>query len=325
MSVSRIYRLLRLITLLQQGRSYTANELAEELGVSRRTVFRDLNMLEMAHIPYYFDEQRSGYRINHRFFLPPVNLTLGEALAVLMLTGRLRSTGKLPLMSEGAKAAAKVESVLPAAIQGHVGSVLEKLSFSLGPVSSHQQGDQLFERISTAIGDRLICRIAYHSLADGGKIDLTVHPQHLLFKGRGWYLLAWTREHGQVRTLKLDRIGRLEVTDEVFEEVKPLQVEDHFGLAWNMIPEGTEYDIHLRFESKVARNVAEVQWHRTQQTTFNNDGTLDFRARVDGLGEITWWILGYGDQVEVLAPQQLRESVTGIARNVVRRYEPEGC
>ena len=62
MSISRIHRLLRLITMLQGGRSYTANELAEELEVSRRTIFRDLNMLEMAHIPYYYDPQKGGYR-----------------------------------------------------------------------------------------------------------------------------------------------------------------------------------------------------------------------------------------------------------------------
>ena len=90
MSISRIYRLLRLITLLQGGRTYTARELARELEVSRRTIFRDLNMLELAHIPYYYDPKRGGYKINRHFFLPPINLTLSEALAVLMLAGRLQ-------------------------------------------------------------------------------------------------------------------------------------------------------------------------------------------------------------------------------------------
>ncbi|RPI61897.1 MAG: HTH domain-containing protein, partial [Planctomycetaceae bacterium] len=88
MNVSRVYRLLRLITMLQSGRSYTVDELAVELEISRRTVFRDLNMLELAHIPYYFDDARQGYGISKHFFLPPVNLTLSEALAVLMLAGR---------------------------------------------------------------------------------------------------------------------------------------------------------------------------------------------------------------------------------------------
>jgi predicted DNA-binding transcriptional regulator YafY len=62
MRVSRIHRLLRMITLLQGRQSWSVEELALELQVSRRTVFRDLNMLEMAHIPYYFDDERGNYR-----------------------------------------------------------------------------------------------------------------------------------------------------------------------------------------------------------------------------------------------------------------------
>ncbi len=89
MNVSRIYRLLRVVTLLQSGRGYTAGQLAEELQVSRRTVFRDLNALEMARIPYYFDHESQGFRISQHFFMPPVNLTLSEALT-LLVTSRVR-------------------------------------------------------------------------------------------------------------------------------------------------------------------------------------------------------------------------------------------
>ncbi|MCK4602409.1 MAG: HTH domain-containing protein, partial [Phycisphaerae bacterium] len=95
MSVSRIYRLLQLITILQGRRSYTANELASELDVSRRTIFRDLKMLEFAHIPYYFDPDSGGYKISRHFFLPPINLTLSEALAMLLHTGRMTGSSRL--------------------------------------------------------------------------------------------------------------------------------------------------------------------------------------------------------------------------------------
>ena len=64
MKIARIYRLLRLITMLQGKRTYTAQELADDLDVSRRTVFRDLNVLEMAHVPYYFHSDTGGYRID---------------------------------------------------------------------------------------------------------------------------------------------------------------------------------------------------------------------------------------------------------------------
>jgi predicted DNA-binding transcriptional regulator YafY len=117
MSVSRIYRILRLITLLQSGRGWSATELARELEVSRRTVFRDLNTLEMARIPYFFDPETGGYRITRNFFLPPVNLTAGEALALLVLTGRLRGPANAALLPEAGRAAMKLQSALPAALR----------------------------------------------------------------------------------------------------------------------------------------------------------------------------------------------------------------
>ena len=77
------------------------------------------------------------------------------------------------------------------------------------------------------------------------------------------------------------------------------------------------HHVRLRFTPKVARNVAEVQWHKSQQVTRNPDGSAIIDFRVDGLGEITWWILGYGDQVEVLSPAALRKNVAQIARRMV--------
>ena len=320
MSTSRIYRLLKLITLLQQRRSYTASELAQELEVSKRTVFRDLNVMEMAQIPYYFDPDSGGYRISGDFFLPPVNLTVGEALAMLVLSGRLRDSGSVPLMSEGARAAMKVESALPEAIRSHVGKILRNLSMRIGPVARHESLDSLFDQLARAVADRRVCRLTYISFYEQKQLRLTVHPVRLMFIGRAWYLLAHSRAHKTLRTLKLSRIRRLAVQKETFPPVTDCRIRKHFGNAWCMIPEGREYDVHLRFEAKVAGNVAEVRWHPTQQVQWRDDGSIDYRVRVDGLGEITWWILGYGDQVEAVDPPELRRRIAQIARGVARRH-----
>ena len=85
-----------------------------------------------------------------------------------------------------------------------------------------------------------------------------------------------------------------------------------------MIPEGKIYNIKLRFLPMVANNVAEVQWHSTQKVTHNSDGSATIEFRVDGLREIAWWILGYGDQVQVLAPKALRNNVLETAKNMIK-------
>ena len=324
MSISRVYRLLQMITLLQGRRGYTANELAEELEVSRRTIFRDLNMLEMAHIPYYFDSDRGGYRISEHFFLPPINLTLTEALAMLVLTGRLRSTARLPLLTESGRAAMKLENALPRGIRTHVGSIIEKLSISFGPASRHEGLDVMFDRLTGAIVARRICRLVYISFHERRQIVTTVRPLRLIFHGRAWYLIAWSVRHKEIRTFKLARVRKLTVIRRTFSQPVDVDLESYFGDAWGMIPEGKSYNVHLRFAPKVAGNVAEVCWHHSQRVDWNDDGSAEFHATVDGLGEITWWILGYGDQVEVLAPAALRKRIAGIARATLKKYRTEG-
>ena len=67
----------------------------------------------------------------------------------------------------------------------------------------------------------------------------------------------------------------------------------------------------------MAKNVSEVQWHSTQKVMLNEDGSAILEFRVDGIGEIAWWILGYGDQVQVLAPAALRKIVIKKAQALV--------
>jgi len=308
--------------LLQGGRNYSAADLALELEVSKRTVYRDLNMLELAHIPYYFDPDTGGYRIGGHFFLPPINLTLSEALSMLAMSGRIEGARNVPLLGHGhgTRAAVKLEGALPDSIRGYVGSVLDKMRVSLGPLADHDGLDSTFDTLGRAVVDRQICLLSYHSLHDRGTIRLTVKPLKLLFMGRAWYLIAYSKTHRENRTFKLSRIEKIAVTQRVFTKPRDVDLDGYFGNAWSMIPEGREYRVHLRFAPKVARNVSEVRWHKTQETELRSDGSLDYQATIDGLGEITWWILGYGDQVEVIAPVSLRKTVVNIAKSVLSNY-----
>ena len=324
MSVSRIHRLLRLVTILQSGQGKNVSELAAELEVSRRTVFRDLNMLELAHIPYYFDREQDRYKINHHFFLPPVNLTMGEALALMVMSMKQRTTTSLPLAAEASRAAMKLESVLPPTVRAHIGSMMEHLQIRPAPSARHEGLDAMLDRLMDATARRRIGRMTYDSFFDRKQITLTIHPLRLTFIHRAWYLLAFSTEHKEIRTFKVGRIKLLDVLPGTFAPPDPAVLENHFGDAWNMIPEGKCHDVRLRFDKEVAGNVAEVQWHRTQSTQWNEDGSLDFRVHVDGLGEISWWILGYGDKVKVLSPAPLAKKMQAIAQRVDRLYQGQG-
>lgn len=318
MNVSRVYRLLKLITILKSGRRFDACALARELSVSRRTLFRDLNSLDEAGVPYRFDHGRRTYAIADSFFLPPLHLNLDESLALLLMTRKFLSRQIHPAFRHALSAGLKIESNLPAAVRDYCGRNLDSISVRWSPSSNASAAASVFDTILRALLDEQQIEARYDSVSDGRELDLLLDPWRLVFMTCGWYLIANDRRHGKARTFKIDRFLSVGTTG---RERRPppsdFTEETHFGAAWRMIPEGTLYRVRLRFSARVASNVEEVVWHKSQTTTRLEDGRLIFDAEVDGLGEITWWILGYGENVEVLEPPELRRRILDKARRMV--------
>jgi predicted DNA-binding transcriptional regulator YafY len=126
-----------------------------------------------------------------------------------------------------------------------------------------------------------------------------------------------------IRNFKISRIKELNMSNKRFFEDNEFDIGEHFGRVWSIVPENKIYNVKLRFTAIVAFDVAAVQWHRTQKVTFEDDGSVILEFRVDGLNEIIWWILSYGDRVQVLAPKILREKITEIAQHVAETNKQE--
>jgi proteasome accessory factor B len=293
------------------------DNLAKLVGVSRRTVFRDLKELQAIGVPYRFNAKTGGYGIDPEFFLPPIDLNLQEALSLLMLVHKARNHLPMPFKNSAILAGLKVENNLPAKIRQYCNATLQNISIRPDAYSPMDLLDRVFSQLQEAIWKNREVSLAYHSLYEGKDIATTLNPYHLMYNNRAWYVIGESSLHKSIRTFKLNRIRELEVLDRCFLNAKKFDVYEYLGRAWSMIPEGKIYHVKLRFAPKVAKNVTEVQWHNTQKTTFNEDGSLTAEFRVDGLSEISWWILGYGDQVEVLAPAALRKRIAKTAQRMV--------
>jgi proteasome accessory factor B len=319
--ISRLHRVLKIITLLQTRRHWGPEELAQELDVSRRTVYRDLNMLELAGIPFYFDRAKGSYSIHETYWLPPINLSLDEALSLIALADvSSDSTAAVPLLEKAVDAVRKIESRLPLGIRDAVGRMSQSIAVRRTPQARHVQLEPIYETARAAAAARQTVHGRYISFTERKQIRATIDPYWLVFHERAWYLVGRSHEHQEIRTYKLGRFAELTTTSERFK-APTTTLDDYLGNAWRFIPEGREYDVELKFLPLVAANVAEVHWHKTQKVTWQDDGSVLFNVHVDGLNEIAWWILGYGDQVEVLAPKALRDKVRDTARRMAAMYE----
>lgn len=289
--------------------------------MSRRTIFRDLESLRLAGVPLKYEQDGQRYSIPGSFFLPPVNLTAEEALSLIALASEMGRGDRLPFYEAAHSAVLKLQSNLPTALRDEMRILARAIRIRPSQVSRLTDKASFYQQLVDAIAARRVVRILYDSLTEWEQITTNLRPYQLLFCRHSWYVIGRSTKHAEVRTFNLSRIMTIEVLDQQFTVPRGFSLERYMGNAWNLIPErGRNYQVVVRFKPLVARNVAEVVWHKTQRTEFLEDGSLDFRASVSGLNEIVWWILGYGDQAEVLQPARLRHLVAQRARNMAAMY-----
>ncbi|MBX3440391.1 MAG: transcriptional regulator, partial [Planctomycetaceae bacterium] len=321
-SVDKIRRLLKLLERLQSGRVYNSKDLSELCDVSRRTIFRDLRLLQDSGLPLLYDEQRQGYWMTSASFLPPADLTLTETLALIVLARSLgRHDDGLPFYQAAREAGFKLFNNLPDHLQQEIGDLSELIEVQIDRRNPLDESHPVHQTLVQALSARRGVRIHYGSLFEKKQIRTLLSPYRLFFARRSWYTIGRSSLHRAVRTFHLGRILSADLTDDSYEIPPRFSLARYLGNAWHMIRErGRRTDVVIRFHPKVATNVAEVAWHKTQRIRWNDDRTMDFCVTVDGLQEIAWWILGYGNQAEVLEPNELRDMIAQHAADMLKAY-----
>ena len=321
----RIHRLLEMITLLQSERGYNAKRLAERFGVAERSIYRDLEVLETLGIPYYFDEPTQGYRIRGDFFLPPVDLTLDEALALMALARHVGEAEQVPFLAPAGRAIEKIRSQLPPALRQPIEKLEPHVGIQLAAASSGDGIVDVYELVRQAIGTGRALRCRYESLEareDPQRSEevFRFEPYALLFSQRAWYAVGHHAGRDEVRKLKLQRFVHCEATDQRYEISEDFSLAEHLGQAWRMIRGRERCDVVLWFDPSFAETIADTHWHATQRVDWQDDGSIIFRVQVDGLDEIVWWVLSMGPYCKVLEPRGLAERVRHLAEAVLRQY-----
>jgi len=321
-SIGKIRRLLDVLERLQSGRIHATSELAALCGVSRRTIFRDLKTLQDAGIPVLYDSSQQGYWVSAQSLLPPTNLTLAETLSLLVLAqdAGTRDRG-IPFQEAARDAALKLHSNLPGHLASEIDMVTHAVKVQMEPQARMEQGKAQYERTLQALTERKKLRLQYQSLYEKSVIQTLVSPYRLLFRRHTWYVIGRSSLHRSVRTFHLGRIQHSELTEDDYQIPPRFSLKSYFGNAWSLIREKkARTHVTVRFQSLVAQNVAEVCWHPTQMVVWNADGTIDFSVCVDGIHEMSWWILSYGDQAKVLAPPELQNLILNRAQRMVEQY-----
>jgi predicted DNA-binding transcriptional regulator YafY len=312
----RTARLLRVEHLLSQHpHGLTAKQVAERVGVNVRTAYRDLRAIEEElGLPVWEDAGRFGALPGA--FLPPLNLTLTEAVS-LYLSARLMARFSDRRDDGVIRGFGSLAAVLPAPIAQHIYSTVA----AIGERPADERYRRVFDALVRGWAEGKRVRIRY---AHGGEeSERTLAPYFIEPHpaGHSCYVLGWDSQSGGLRTFKIERIQAAELTDEPFEAPAGFDGLQRLRDSW-IVTDEEPVEVRLLFhDPSAAERARENRWHTSQRAIERPDGKLELRFTVAGLLEIASWVLGWGDAVEVLGPEALRERVAGTARNMAARYD----
>jgi predicted DNA-binding transcriptional regulator YafY len=317
----RTARLLTVVQILRANGTtgVTPIEIARRTGMAKRTVYRDLRAIEgELGIPVWSEGGRWG--VDADAFLPPLRLTLSEAMAIF-LSARLLARYQDRHDPVLASAFTKLEEGLPPALRAHVERTVQDLaSRDVDPVFNRHVAD-----LTRAWADRRVVEFEYapgpYAGARGPR-RATVRPYLLepSLQTHALYLIGFDEERGAMRTFKVERIRDLAILPRTFTDPEA-DVVAQLRRAWDIIADQPATEVVLRFRPEVAGRVLEAQWHSSQRVTRLADGSLEWRATVSGTIEIRLWILSWGADVEVVQPAALRDDVAATLRAALTLYE----
>lgn len=218
----RADRLFRIVQLLRAGRLQTARGLAQKLQVSERTVYRDVQDLQLSGVPI-LGEAGVGYTLRRDYDLPPLMFNPREITALVLGSRMVATWGDPDLASAANDALRKIEAVLTAELRDRIDAVrLYVPSVALSSVNSTRE---TLEKLRAAIEASRVVEVCY-SDEKGHATDRRLRPLALLFWGRVWTLVAWCEMRVDFRSFRADRFQNLRILDETFTQESGQRYED---------------------------------------------------------------------------------------------------
>ena len=304
-------RLLRLLGLLQVRPEWSGADLAERLGVTVRTLRRDVQRLRDLDYPVHsVPGVAGGYRLGSGRALPPLLLDDDEAIAVVVSLRSAASHTVAGLADASVSALAKLDQVLPARLRERT-AALQHATVALtgpGPVVDPEQ----LAALAAACRRHQRLRLSYRSRS-GSDSRRIVEPHRLVSTGYRWYLMAFDVEQADWRTFRVDRITDSAEAGGRFVPREPPDPAAFVARAVTSAP----YRYQARVLVHAPAHVVAEEFSRTSGvvTDAGADGCL-LTTGSDSLGALTFHLAALGADFTVLEPQELIDFIAATAERL---------
>jgi predicted DNA-binding transcriptional regulator YafY len=316
----------RLLQLIDRPVGITVDDAAGELGCHRRTIWRDLRVLQDAGFPLFDEKAADGYRglwrLSPEFRANlPLKLTLAEMAALVMSRDLLASLGASALGPSISAAFEKLSRVLSKDALHLLDRMRETIGVRALGAKLQTPVAEFIPALQSALLDRRTVRARYYSYSRDEEMQRSIDPYQLTYFNGGVYLVGHCHLRQTVRVFAIERIRSLQVLRSTFTIPLTFDAKEYLEGAWGIL-RGDLVTVRVLFSKAVARYIKGRLWHPSQKFRELDDGRLEVNLRVADTLEVRRWILGYGVHAEVLEPVPLRGALRAEAEALVARLTP---
>lgn len=292
-------RRLKLIILLQSKRYLTVNEIADEFAISRRTVFRDLNVLGDMGIPIVSDRDR-GYSMDRNYTVPPMMFSEKELSTLMVGLGYLKGQVDKGLSQSARDVEMKIQGILPVKLQDFMRTISQKVKlYPYYHEDVWEKADENWYEILTAINNRTAISCTYQSLAQNSISERRIDPYVLVYYTDHWDVIGHCHSSNSLRTFVLKRITNLVVdTNSYF-------VRDGLSDA-QIIHRSSNYNTFIRIivdvfvVDRLTRSLPSL----IKSIELVGDKT-EITFEFDNIRWINQWLLQFGTSVSIVEPAEM--------------------
>jgi predicted DNA-binding transcriptional regulator YafY len=318
--MDRMNRIFRLHQLFAAHRyAIPRARLESELECSRATLTRVLaEMRDLLGAPIEFDADAGGYRYSHEAFeLPGLWFTPSELYALLAAQKLLEDAQPGLLDSELAPLKRRIEKLLTSEPLGQ-GELSRRVR--LPRIAARQPDTRIFQTLADATARRRRVHIRYLGRERGDATERDLSPQRLIHYRDNWYLDAWCHLRDEVRSFALERVNVARLLEAAALNLSDADLDAHFKQSYGIFSGRPAHTAVLCFTAERARWIAEERWHADQQARWLDDGRYELSVPYADPRELLLDILKYGADVEVIAPEALRQAVIQRLRGALGQY-----
>jgi predicted DNA-binding transcriptional regulator YafY len=301
-------RMLRLLSLLQSRREWSGSELAEQLGVTVRTVRRDVDRLRQLGYPVDAERGTAGYRLGVGADLPPLLLDDDEAVAMVIGLRTAAASSVSGIEETSLRALTKLEQVLPSRLRHRVKS-LQRAARRAGGSGPPVDADVLLQITDACVRCE---RLQFDYLSHRGEHSVRmVEPHAVVNWERHWYLVAWDTRRDDWRTFRMDRIRPKDVPGPRFapRDLPDGDVTDYLSRTLSTGPWELTATVTLHVS---AAEASERIWPGMGAVEPVDDSSCLLHVGAPSAADLAWIITATGIDFTVTDPPELVEEIRSL-------------